>query len=356
MKVSVIVPVYNMEKCLENCIDSIVGQDERDIEIILVDDGSTDGSLQICRKWEKRDSRIRVLSQKNSGVSTARNMGLKTAIGEWIMFVDPDDNLLPNAIAELMRWTVPGVDIVTACCKVCDGQKQETNFFFPDHLKMATMSEKMPLFMQLFDVTYGQPKRVFYTGIGVPWAKLYRRAFLEEKHLQFDVELRRMQDNLFNMYAFFYAEGIIYRNVPVYVYDCSHINIYANSYNPNYINIFSKVSKARMTVMEELGLYEQEALRLSFMNEQLQILRDCLKRSVLNKENQEPWAEKRNKFRQLCDYYDEEYLKGLALNMITSRRYRIFCCMERHRNAFLLYIVWNKIYPLVKKMAAGRKK
>ena len=352
MKVSVIVPVYNMEKCLNDCIGSIVGQTYKELDIVLVNDGSTDHSMQLCCEWEKRDKRIRAFCQENGGVSAARNRGLEEARGEWVMFVDPDDSLLPEAVATLRQWTAAGIDIVAACCKVRGKLREETNFFFERDLEMRTVEEKMPLFRQLMDITYGQPEREFYTGIGVPWAKLYRRAFLEKRRLRFDTRLRRMQDNLFNMYAFFYAEGVVYKNIPVYLYDCSHINRYADGYNPKYKDIFPKVSQARMEAMERLELHGYDCLHTAYLNEQLQLLRDSLKLSVLNWKNPQCWREKKEAFKKLCSIYDTAYLKGLFHDKISRHIYRQFYLLEKRRNALLLYVVWNVVYPPVKRLRA----
>ena len=90
-KISVIIPVYNTEKYLKECLDSIVNQTLKDIEIICVDDGSTDDSLSILQEYAKKDNRIMIIDQKNSGVSSARNSGLDKATGEYLAFVDPDD-------------------------------------------------------------------------------------------------------------------------------------------------------------------------------------------------------------------------------------------------------------------------
>lgn len=91
IKVSIIIPVYNAEKHLKKCIQSVLTQTEKDIEVILIDDGSKDESLHICQLYEKQDNRLRVIHQENSGVSAARNKGITLAKGEYIGFVDADD-------------------------------------------------------------------------------------------------------------------------------------------------------------------------------------------------------------------------------------------------------------------------
>ena len=114
-KVSVIIPVYNDEKYIRQCVDSIIGQTYRDLEIILVDDASSDTSLAICEAYAADDDRIKVIHHKqNSGLSKSRETGFKQATGEWICFMDHDDCMNPRAIAHLMAYADESVDIVAA--------------------------------------------------------------------------------------------------------------------------------------------------------------------------------------------------------------------------------------------------
>ena len=99
--VSVIVPVYNVEKYLEECLDSIINQTLEDIEIICVNDGSTDNSLKILKKYAKKDNRIKIINQKNCGLGCARNSGLNQSQGDYIFFLDSDDYLNPNILEKL---------------------------------------------------------------------------------------------------------------------------------------------------------------------------------------------------------------------------------------------------------------
>lgn len=95
MKFSVIVPVYNCENSLFKCIESILGQEFNDFEVIIVNDGSSDSSEEICKRFIAKDSRVKYFYQKNSGVSSARNLGIENAVGEWIVFCDSDDYVGP---------------------------------------------------------------------------------------------------------------------------------------------------------------------------------------------------------------------------------------------------------------------
>lgn len=101
--VSVIVPVFNAEKYVNRCIDSILNQTYEHLEVILVNDGSSDGSIKICEKWEKLDSRVKIITQENLGVSSARNTGIKNATGDYVSFVDNDDWLRPEMYKNLVK-------------------------------------------------------------------------------------------------------------------------------------------------------------------------------------------------------------------------------------------------------------
>ena len=102
-KVSIIVPVYNVEKYLHRCVDSILLQTFTDFELLLIDDGSTDKSVGICDKYALKDRRIRVFHKKNGGVSSARNLGIKKSNGVYILFVDSDDYLSPSHLNNYIK-------------------------------------------------------------------------------------------------------------------------------------------------------------------------------------------------------------------------------------------------------------
>ncbi len=114
MKASLIIPVFNAERFLPECIDSILAQSFQDFELILLDDGSKDNSGRICDEYATKDSRIQVLHQPNGGVTVARSNGVNNAKGDWIVFVDADDTIPVNALQTLMENTDDSTDIVVA--------------------------------------------------------------------------------------------------------------------------------------------------------------------------------------------------------------------------------------------------
>ena len=114
-KISVIVPVYNTGKYLDKCISSIVNQDYKNLQLILIDDGSSDNSLEILKKWELKDDRILILSEKHKGVSHARNIGIKKAEGEFIAFIDSDDWVIDKYFSTLISDVKDSIDISAFC-------------------------------------------------------------------------------------------------------------------------------------------------------------------------------------------------------------------------------------------------
>lgn len=121
LKVSVIIPVYNVEAYLRECLDSVLNQTLRDIEIICVDDGSTDGSAAILAEYAARDSRVRIVTQKNAGAGAARNAGLALAKGEWLSFLDADDVFDGNMLSDMVAAGENGKADVVACTEIKRG-------------------------------------------------------------------------------------------------------------------------------------------------------------------------------------------------------------------------------------------
>ena len=165
IKVSIIVPVYNVEKYLEKCLDSIVKQTYENIEIILVDDGSTDKSGTILDQYAEMDNRISVIHKKNEGVSTARNTGIEAARGEYICFADADDYLMPDYVEYLLTLAVDkNADIAMTV--------DMFTTFHPDQIENDDIIVRTPEEATIDILSYNMP-------IGV-YCKIFKREFLGE--------------------------------------------------------------------------------------------------------------------------------------------------------------------------------
>ena len=163
--ISVIVPVYNVEEYLEECLESIRKQTYQDIEVILVNDGSTDGSKAICKHFCQTDKRFRLINQKNQGQSVARNHGVKESLGEYIMFVDSDDVVSLGLLEQLMKYMSNGIDIVE-----CDRTEAI----------QCLNEEKKDILVKEFDSNEAL-YQCFNHGVSwSPVAKIYRRKIVEK--------------------------------------------------------------------------------------------------------------------------------------------------------------------------------
>ena len=179
VKVSVIIPVFNAQRYLDECFDSIQGQTLKEIEIICVDDGSTDESVEMLRKRQENDSRIRILQQKNAGPGAARNTGFRAAEGDYVIFWDADDFFEPEALEELYgKITEDQADVC-----VCNGYTyyEEEAKAFPSntYLNVSKVPDEIP-----FSIRTNPEHICDFTSVTV-WNKMFRRAFIAGLGLEF---------------------------------------------------------------------------------------------------------------------------------------------------------------------------
>lgn len=174
---SVVIPVYNAAEYLPQMLISLAAQTLANIEIICVDDGSTDGSLAVCKAFAEHDWRIKVVSQSNQGAAAARNNGLEMAVGKWVIFVDADDFCRPEMLAEMVAEGEKGAEVVVTSRHYLDFRGRHKGLNLPIPKKYFELGETLSSDTEGFDV---------FSGLGFPpWNKLYRREFLLDKGLEF---------------------------------------------------------------------------------------------------------------------------------------------------------------------------
>lgn len=182
-KLSVIIPVYNAEKYLDDCIKSVLISSFEDFELILVDDGSSDLSGQICDKYADNDKRIKVIHKKNAGVSAARNTGVENAVASWITFVDADDlieqTFLENLYAEVEND--PNIEFVQAGCTNYRKSKVEDVLLCYEPYKGNNMEHLFPIFK------------------GLTFSKLFRSDIIQNHNIKFDESVKSTEDLLFTL-------------------------------------------------------------------------------------------------------------------------------------------------------------
>ena len=198
-KISIIVPVYNVEQYLRRCLDSIAAQTFTDWECILIDDGSPDNSGAICDEYAAKDERFRVIHQKNAGVSAARNAGLDAARGEWIGFVDSDDWVDAEMLSSLYNTAIQqNAEVVVSGDIRTDG-KTQIEKFCPD-LGWMNMPKDFAIYWQ------------------GPCAKLFNKTVLHKNNIKFPLGIALAEDLLFTFKVFFYCKKIYGINYAYYYY------------------------------------------------------------------------------------------------------------------------------------------
>ncbi len=206
--VSLIVPVYNGERWLDGCMKSIFNQSFSDFEVIVINDGSTDGSLDILKKWEKREKRLLLISTENRGVSAARNLGISQAGGKYIRFLDCDDTMPSAALTKLVKAAeLSDTELVIAPFYEVTG-----TVFTPRTLieneTLLTRDEYLSRMKRY-------PRSFFYS---VLWNKLYRRDVMIQKNIRFDEKLSWSEDFLFNVHYLSGVRHVACLEEPVYDY------------------------------------------------------------------------------------------------------------------------------------------
>ncbi len=220
MKYSIIVPVYNAEKYLDACLRSVLIEKRSDIEVIAVDDGSKDTSLAILREWEKRDSRLKIVSQKNSGVSVARNNGIKNASGKWILFLDSDDYFLKSPFEKF--------DYLTDSHQDCEFFIYNTNY----EKEVYIDSDREEFILAILGTKVMGNKYSDFMCLATVWGKLYNSKMLKNENLYFDPELVMGEDMFFNMQVSLLIKKIVTFTNNFYYYRPNE-NSASKGYNPN---------------------------------------------------------------------------------------------------------------------------
>lgn len=208
--ISVVIPVYNVEKYIRQCLDSVIGQTYRKLEIILIDDGSPDNCGKICDEYAQRDARIKVVHKKNGGLSAARNDGICMAKGEWITFADSDDWLDIDSYESVFE-AMKGFDGDI----ICDGgsfyeyeTKSSKRYSF-DKQEVFEGKDRTDLMMaHTLSGFYDGPSGGFLHTSGSMWGKFYKSSFLAETQLRVNTDFHAFEDLLFNFIAFDKAKRV----------------------------------------------------------------------------------------------------------------------------------------------------
>ena len=205
VKVSVVIPIYNAEKYLEQCIDSIVNQTLSDIEIILINDGSKDGSGEICKKYLS-DSRVIYYEKENEGLAAARQDGIDRASGEYIGFIDSDDWAEPDMYEKMyLAAKSNNSDVVLCNCFEYDEKKRREELRAGAYNKQEILAEVLPKTLIRADEK-GRRRNMRWSNC----LRIYKKKMLDDNHIQFGRKFRRCQDLPFTFECMLYSQNFYY--------------------------------------------------------------------------------------------------------------------------------------------------
>lgn len=250
-KISIIVPVYNVEEYLEKCIESLIGQTYTNIEIIFIYNKSTDNSLQKLQQYQKKDSRILIIEKENEGVSIARNRGVNLSTGEYIMFVDSDDWIdLDNCEKALKTIEKEQADILMwSYVREFHNQSLKKEIFNEEKLVFSEEDRRKihRRFIGVLDEEMARPENA--DALCPVWGKLYKRELIVNNHISF-VDLQEIgtyEDGLFNLEVFNFAKKVVYVNQFYYHYRKTNNASITSKYKPNlaeqWKNLFDRMEQ-----------------------------------------------------------------------------------------------------------------
>ena len=280
--VSVSVPVYNAEKFLHYCIDSILNQTFIDFELILVDDGSPDNSGKVCDEYAEKDERVKVIHKQNGGVSSARNAGIEAAKGEYICFVDSDDYLESNYLKELIETKKKYPDFDNVWCgfqTVEDYYKNNKKAYYVEHDNDYSFSDLSSI-MDLCDKWLVQ----------MPWNKLFLTKTIKENNIIFPPELSLGEDYIFNLRYLDCTNGkIAVVNKPLYDYLRDGKESLDNKYYPDLLEIYRRLNSETEKYAQKWKLSEEQ---LSKMYNSFFFRLEAVLRNTFNNNNNQSFLKK----------------------------------------------------------------
>lgn len=323
--ISVIVPVYNVEKVLKHCIDSILGQTYTDFELVLVDDGSPDNSGRICDEYAKKDNRIKVIHKENGGVSSARNTGIRSANGKYICFVDSDDFLEKDYLKHFAeaKQLYPELDNIWCRFKTVKDYKINSNSAatYDERISFYNLSQIMELHQMWLDAS--------------PFNKFYSRKVLTDNEISFSEDLSLGEDLIFNFQYLDKTNGkIAVVNKPLYNYIRNGKESLDNKYYPNLLEIYSRITSVMLNYAKKWALSESEVGKIysaSFYQFE-KVLKNTFSKnntdSFLKKIRYNNEILRSNEFRQAINKMDG-YIHPLYKTAYKSKNYFLVICVDK---------------------------
>jgi len=294
-KVSIVVPVYNQEKYLEKCLEGIRNQTLKEIEIILINDGSTDKSLEICRRHKCEDDRIRIINQPNGGVSVARNAGIKASTGTYVGLLDPDDWIEPDMYESMCR-SLEACDADACLCNYVLEEENSSEIVMLGNTKDCL--EKEDMISQVLQEMIAAPSADSGSSsvMGTVWRLLIKRQLLQPDEVRFETRLEHMDDLAFMVTTLLCCSKVSIDDAAHYHY-CLRTGSMSTCYREGMMEVQFEVANYIKDRIKREGLSGEILRRVG-----LRYLNACLMvvKNEVADENLRRWKDRVQIVRQAC--------------------------------------------------------
>lgn len=324
IKLSVIIPVYNVGELLYKCIESIENQSLDNIEIILINDGSTDDSGKICDEISSKNNNIKVIHKENEGVSVARNLGIRIAKGEYIGFVDSDDYINENMYLKMY---------LEAKKNECDIVMCDANIEYIDKVNLDTINQLEK--SKILESSSMQPDLLMEMA-GSMWKCIYKKEILMNKNVLCPVGIKLSEDRIFNILAFGYSKKIFYIKEPLYTQKVRQ-NSATTKYYPNMLDMVINSRKELFNALDKSWnnseyykkVYEKQNIGAIFQCIKNEFHKDC-KKSIYKRYNTVKYIVTDSNVRDILENIEENSIKinlirkklAIMLSLIALIKYR----------------------------------
>lgn len=318
--ISVIIPVYNVQNYIKKCLESIINQTYKNLEIIIVNDGSTDNSLKICEEYAQKDNRIRIFNKENGGVSSARNFGLKNANGKYIGFIDSDD------VVNLNMYEVLHNAMTNSNVDLCVCNQHANKIVSQRDLISALINEEKGAIN-----TQSVRGVVFY---------LYKRNIINKNNIHFNTEIKIGEDMLFNINYLLFVENIQLVEQKLYSYEVRSGSA-MTSYNSNYFLNYIILQNNIVSLLNN-SLIDSKKLEIMFVKHFITCISNEFKQDNPQKKQIKNTLKKFLNSKEIIEIRD-------SLNIgLYEKKFMIDILCIKYNNYFVLYW-YRKIYYILKK-------
>ena len=314
--ISIIVPVYNAEKTIKKCIDSILAQTYRNFELILINDGSRDSSLNILKEYENTDERIVVISQENSGVSVARNKGIDSAKGDYIIFVDSDDYIRENAL-EVLKGEIEKNSkldmVISGFCMIKNNEEK----FYSNLLENKNFNN--------LDFLLNEK---LFNFISTPWGKIYKAKIIKDNNIRFNEALSLGEDTIFVLEYLKYIQEIKFIKENLFFINETQGSLSRRNRLDIFENIMIIYDKAK-----DVLKYRKEYDFNKIVPFYIRNIKICINTAVAFKWKEKEYKELCNKIRNMEDF------KNISLKNVYLNKYdKIIFTLLKNKHIYLLKI------------------